>query len=91
MTVALYEPATVSFGPSHRNADVTLRMSADVLDRYWRGEYDLLDGLARDEVTASGRLSRVLKVLPELRPLFPVYQAMVATKGVGDRHSAVPS
>lgn len=78
MTVALTDPVDVVCGECDLDPDVTFYMTGDQLDRYWRGEYDLLQGLARGEVEASGRVSRVLKVLPELRLLFPVYRAMAA-------------
>jgi 3-phenylpropionate/trans-cinnamate dioxygenase ferredoxin reductase component len=86
-TVDLFEPVRVEFGSSRSRPDVTLGISGDVLDAYWRGEYDLLDGLARDEVSASGPVSRVLKVLPAVEGLFPAYRAMVAIKQ--RRHAAV--
>jgi|SRR6266545_2813604 len=87
LTVLLDETHQVLLGPTGVAADVTFRLTGDVLDQFWRGRYDLLDGLARGEVAASGRVSRVLKVLPHLRPLFPVYEALVQVK----RSSPTPS
>ena len=80
VTVALSDPVEVVCGECDLRPDVTFYMTGDQLDRYWRGDYDLLDGLARGDVEASGRVSRVLKVLPELQLLFPVYRAMAAAR-----------
>lgn len=74
--VVLAEDPEIIVGPSDVTPDVTLGMSGDVLDGFLRGRYDLLDGLASGVVTARGRISRVLKVLPSLRPLFPVYEQL---------------
>lgn len=80
LTVALNDPVDVVCGECDLVADVTFYMTGDQLDRYWRGDYDLLEGFARGDVEASGRVSRVLKVLPELQLLFPVYRAMAAAR-----------
>jgi len=87
LTVLLDESHQVWLGPTRVAADVTFSLTGDVLDQFWRGRYDLLDGLARGEVAASGRVSRVLKVLPHLRPLFPVYEALVQVKKSSPNHS----
>jgi hypothetical protein len=79
-TLALYDPPRVVFGPCGMTPDVTLTLPGDLLDGYWRGAYDLLDGLANGEVAATGQVSRVLKVLPHASQLFSVYRAMVAPK-----------
>lgn len=80
LTLSLYDAPRVIFGPNRLHPDVTLELSGDQIDRYCRGDYDLLDALAAGEVVATGRLSRVLKVLPHMSQLFPVYRAMVAPK-----------
>jgi hypothetical protein len=90
LTFAFTEPPQVLLGPCRLVPDVTFRVEGDVLDQYWRGNYDLLQGLARGEVEASGRVSRVLKVLPHVRLLFPVYQAMVGAKPRVTRSPAQP-
>ena len=76
ITVALQENPEIHLGPSDLVPDVRMRLSADVLDGFWRGHYDLVDGLATGEVTVWGRVSRVLKILPYLQPLFPIYEEL---------------
>lgn len=80
LTLSLFDSPRVIFGPTRLHADVTLLLSGDQLDRYCRGDYNILDALAAGEITATGRLSRVLKVMPHMAQLFPVYRAMVAPK-----------
>jgi hypothetical protein len=80
ITVVWGSTNRVVLGPAALVPDVTFRMSGDDLDRFWRGRYDLLDGLARGDVAVSGQVSRVLKVVPHLQPMFPVYEALVRLK-----------
>jgi hypothetical protein len=79
LTVGFDGTHRIDLGPSDTRPDVTLAMSAEALDGYWRGEYDLLRGLACGDVLAHGQVSRVLKVLPDAEVLFPVYRALTRT------------
>jgi len=90
LNVFLFDPVRVVVGRSDLEKDVIFRMPADVLDAFWRGEYDLLDGLARGDVVATGRISRVLKLLPLVAPMVPVYRAMVASRDLEDPASPYP-
>jgi hypothetical protein len=80
LTVFLAEPIAIVFGPSRLPADVSFELTGDALDRYWRGDYSLLDGLATGEVRAMGPVSKILKVLPHVEELFPQYRELVASK-----------
>ncbi len=51
-----------------------------MLDGVFRGRISLLDALAGGTATARGRISKVLKTLPVLELLFPVYRELVAPK-----------
>jgi putative sterol carrier protein len=76
MTVCLHDPITVTEGPSDRTPDVTLRVPADIADRFWRGEYNLAVGLAKGEVKAKGPATKILKLVPLTKPLFPIYREL---------------
>lgn len=81
LNVFLFDPVRVEFGERiGRTTDVTFRISADKLDAFLRGEYDLRDGLARGDVAATGRISRVLALLPQFAVMFPVYRVMVGPR-----------
>jgi putative sterol carrier protein len=95
LNVFLFDPVRVEVGQrTGRQTDVTFSMSADNLDAFLRGEYDLRDGLARGDVAATGRISRVLALLPQLAVMFPVYSVMVAPRdaaaAAGPIAAAVP-
>lgn len=88
LTISLTEPMVVTFGACDVMPDVTLALSGDLLDLYWRGSYSMLDGLACGEVTATGPVSKVLKVLPHAAQLFPLYRNLVAGR---DRSASAAS
>jgi len=81
LNLFLFDPVRVEFG-KHLGppADVVLRMSADRLDGFWRGDHDLRDALASGDVVATGRISRVLALLPQVAVMSPVYRVMVAPR-----------
>lgn len=80
LTVRLEDPIVVVDGGDALDADVVVRMPADVADRYWRGEYNLAVGLSRGKVKARGPVDRLLDLMPVTKPLFPMYRTMVALK-----------
>jgi hypothetical protein len=60
--------------------DVKLFLSGDIADKYWRGDYNLAVGLAKGQVKAKGPVSKILKLIPISKPLFPIYKNLVAEK-----------
>lgn len=84
MTVRLREPAIeVTDGGDNPDADVKLYMTADIGDKFWRGEYNLGVGLAKGQVKAKGPVNKILKLVPLTKPLFPIYRGLVADKDAG--------
>lgn len=81
LTIRLKEPKVeVVDGGDDENADVKLWMSADTADKFWRGDYNLAIGLAKGKVKAKGPASKILKLVPATKPLFPMYRDLVAEK-----------
>lgn len=81
LVVRLHDPVSVSTHGASPPYSVTLGMHADVLEHFLRGNYSIVDGLARGEIEARGPVSRVLRVLPELECLFPHYREDAAKAG----------
>lgn len=80
ITVDLNDPLTVTDGGRADDADVRLTMAADTADRFWRGEYNLAVGLAKGQVKAKGPVSKILKLVPLTKPIFPMYREMTTEK-----------
>lgn len=81
LTVKMLESGVeVVDGGDDPSADVKLYMPADIADRFWRGEYNLAVGMAKGKVKAKGPVSKILKLVPVTKPLFPLYRERIATK-----------
>lgn len=60
---------------------LTFEQDADTAHRFWLGEIDLAQALARQQLRAIGPLSRAMKLLPHLDSVYPRYAAWVAGGG----------
>ncbi|PWJ23941.1 hypothetical protein ATK17_0023 [Branchiibius hedensis] len=80
VTIGFHDPMVVDYGETELAPDITLIMSGDIADKFWRGEYNLAVGLAKGQVKAKGPVSKILKLVPLTKPLFPVYKDLVAEK-----------
>jgi len=80
VTVLFRDPMETIAGPNEHDPDITLMMTADIADKFWRGKYNLAVGLAKGEVKAKGPVNKILKLVPLTKPLFPMYNELVAEK-----------
>jgi putative sterol carrier protein len=80
ITVKFHDPMEIITGPTDQDPDITLMMRADTADKFWRGKYNLAVGLAKGEVKAKGPVNKILKLVPLTKPLFPMYNELVAEK-----------
>lgn len=80
ITVKFHDPMEIIPGPTDQDPDITLMMQADTADKFWRGKYNLAVGLAKGEVKAKGPVNKILKLVPLTKPLFPMYNELVAEK-----------
>ncbi len=54
---------------------------ADLAHRFWQGDLDLQDALARQQIRAKGPLARAMKLIPQLDPVYLAYRAYLAAHG----------
>lgn len=81
ITVVMKEPAVeVITGESDVKPDVTMALSSDNANKYWRGEYNVAVGLTKGQVKAKGPVTKILRLIPATKPLFPMYKELVAEK-----------
>jgi hypothetical protein len=57
---------------------LTFEQDGETAHRFWLGRLDLAQALARQQVRALGPLSRAMKLLPHLDPVYPRYAAFLA-------------
>lgn len=81
ITVVMKDPAVeVIEGECDIEPDVRMFMSADNANKYWRGEYNVAVGLAKGQVKAKGPVTKILKLIPITKPVFPLYKELTAPK-----------
>lgn len=80
-------PTVVCDPPEETRAEISLGMSADDGHRFWLGKLNMTLALARKQVKVAGPMSKMLKLLPAMRPAFPRYQAYLESHGYGGKIS----
>ena len=69
----------VIMGPSDVPCEIVLRMSADAGHRFWLGDLGLLAAVTRREVVVErGSLTKILKLLPILKPAHVIYRQVLS-------------
>ncbi len=78
------EEGQVDFGESDLDPEVTMRMKADTAHRFWLGKVNVTMAIARGEIKPQGPVSKILKLVPLTKPVFPRYRSMLEADGRED-------
>ena len=86
ITVRLQEgqPGDVDFGDSEMEPEVVMSMEADTAHRFWLGQVNVTVALARGQIKAKGPVSTILKLIPLVKPVFPLYRKQLESEGRAD-------
>ncbi|WP_174734518.1 hypothetical protein [Mesobacillus harenae] len=71
----------VIYGETDLNPELTFEMTADIGHKFWLGKVDLTQALARQQMKATGPLSKSLKVVPQLQQWYPLYREYLIKTG----------
>ncbi len=74
------DPPVVTCGESDTPAEIDLKMSADDGHAFWMGTLNMTVALAKRKVQVAGPMSKMMKLLPAMRPAFPKYKAFLAER-----------
>jgi putative sterol carrier protein len=77
-------PGDVDFGESEMEPEVTMSMKADTAHRFWLGRVNVTTAIARGEIKPQGPVSKILKLVPLTKPVFPRYRALLEEQGRPD-------
>ncbi len=80
-------PITWAFGEDEREADLELIQDADVAHQFWLGRLNITRAVATRKVVARGPVSKALKLLPALKPAYPLYVQVLEDLG---QHALLP-
>ncbi len=73
---------SMTFHQDLPEADVSFESSADVGHQFWSGHMDIPNALARGQVKAKGAITKALKLIPLLPPLYDVYNQVRQKRGL---------
>jgi putative sterol carrier protein len=65
-------------------AEIQLSMSADDGHKFWLGKLNMTIAMAKGQVKAKGPVSKMMKLLPAMRPAFPRYSEFLKENGRTD-------
>lgn len=78
------DPIPILFNDQTLKPDVQMSMKADVAHRFWLGKVNLIAALTRREIVAKGPIPKILKLLPAIKPAYPLYHNYLKEKGRAD-------
>ncbi len=82
VTIDLREgPLSWTFGESDLSPELELIQSGDVAHQFWLGRLNITGAIATRKVVARGPVSKALKLLPALKPAYPLYAQVLAEIG----------
>jgi hypothetical protein len=82
MMDATVNPPVMTMNPDPTTVtEITLEMAADDGHAFWQGEMNMALALAKSRVKVSGPISKIMKLLPAMRPAFPKYKAFLEERG----------
>jgi putative sterol carrier protein len=82
------DPPVVTLGDTDAPAEIDLKMSAEDGHAFWMGKLNMTVALAKKRVQVAGPMSKMMKLLPAMRPAFPKYREFLADRGMSTEVSS---
>jgi len=77
-------PITWVFGETDLKPDLEMIQSANTAHQFWLGRLNIARAIATRQVVSRGPVSKALKLLPAIKPAFPIYAQMLRQQGLHD-------
>ena len=79
---ATVDPPVVTMNPDPAiDTEISLAMAADDGHDFWLGKLNMALALAKGKVKVTGPISKIMKLLPAMRPAFPKYKVFLEERG----------
>ncbi len=83
------EDRRVDLGETQLEPEVVMTMDADTAHKFWLGKVSVTRAMSRGQIKAKGPVTKILKLVPLVKPVFPRYRRMLEEAGRGDLVEAV--
>jgi len=74
----------VIHGPCELETDIVMSMPADISHQFWHGKVNLMAALSKKQIIADGPITKILKLLPAIQPMYEMYPKLLKEKGYDD-------
>ncbi len=78
------EDVRVDLGDSDLEPEIVMTADADVAHLFWLGRVNVTVALARGQMKATGPVAKILKLVPLIKPVFPLYRELLEREGRTD-------
>jgi len=78
------EDVRVDLGDSDLEPEIVMTADADVAHLFWLGRVNVTVALARGQMKAEGPVAKILKLVPLIKPVFPLYRDLLEREGRSD-------
>jgi hypothetical protein len=78
------EEGQVDFGSTDLDPEIVMLMEADTAHKFWLGKVNVTMALAKGQMRAKGPVAKILKLVPLVKPVFPLYREMLEESGRQD-------
>jgi hypothetical protein len=78
------DPIELYAGPCDIQPTVVLRMHSDIAHRFWTQKINMMVALVRRQMIARGPISQVTRLLPILKPSYPIYKEVLRDLGMNE-------
>ena len=78
------EDVRVDLGDSDLEPEIVMTADADVAHLFWLGRVNVTVALARGQMKAEGPVAKILKLVPLIKPVFPLYRELLEREGRTD-------
>ena len=75
-------PDGIEFGEQGLKADITMKLAGDTAHAFWKKELSLPVALAKRKIKSKGNISKVMKLLPVVKPAYDFYPEYMAKHGL---------
>jgi len=59
-----------TFGASEIKPDATTTQNSDIFQKFWQGKLNLMIAMGKGQVKTSGAMTKMLKLLPMINPIY---------------------